>query len=781
MKINEYNEMMAYLTKPDKKPVTPERKPKKSTREAYKEYLEIRPFLDAESQMFIEKELGFAMGGSVETPKRGLVDEPGSYAGDDEYGKFIRERRSKYTGKITGFDLRSSDTAYTKKPFRQDFKVSEYGSVDKALEAAKKTRAKVFPAYLSNEKFMQLRKEKINLTNREFANYLNNETPYRPSGLSSKGEGTGKWTNRNIKTKMGALSKKMPEFADVKSKFVVPKKEVPADIADEIYEKYLKAVKEGKREGTIIGLGREYFPGETRDSQQKAIQRILREKGEDITKFKKTGPGISNKKTKTERIKNLIVGKKFAGTEAGQLSDEILLDIKFMNEKVKNMSLEDIAANKKYIMSMRINASMDNLSKGKLTFDKYKDLTDLEVAQKIKDRAAANKFFDVEHISSVKGKAKNIYYPNNIQMATGNIGSFMDNFKRIPIEQPNNSVIPKIDKLLSNYNLTVRDAKNNIRLGNKAVIEVTDGVSNIVRDNFNAVDTVFEKQKVVKPTGSKSAVTKQRIIGPSSKGVTLGSNFANVNPELLDFRKLPGDVSNLYRAAAATAAKSPATLNALRKARAAAKFTGLGLAGEAAFTAPFALSNYAAGKSGKRILGDATYGLFGQTENEELKDAVGELGFATKTLDDLSTLLPAIEAKYNTFNDQNDPRGEKRNQFKNLYEANVKKYDDNYNLFTNDQGEFNKDLYQQAVNNYKAGVMQIQKFDNIAKQQRADMRTGLEVPDIDLNFFSTPIANTPAYDFAGGGIAKLAGKSSGPPPESGPTPQGLDFLLKRGR
>ena len=37
------------------------------------------------------------------------------------------------------------------------------------------------------------------------------------------------------------------------------------------------------------------------------------------------------------------------------------------------------------------------------------------------------------------------------------------------------------------------------------------------------------------------------------------------------------------------------------------------------------------------------------------------------------------------------------------------------------------------------------------------------------------------YDFAGGGIAKLAGKSSGPPPESGPTPQGLDFLMKRGR
>ena len=37
------------------------------------------------------------------------------------------------------------------------------------------------------------------------------------------------------------------------------------------------------------------------------------------------------------------------------------------------------------------------------------------------------------------------------------------------------------------------------------------------------------------------------------------------------------------------------------------------------------------------------------------------------------------------------------------------------------------------------------------------------------------------FSAAGGGIAKLAGKSSGRPPESGPTPQGLDFLLKRGR
>jgi hypothetical protein len=38
-------------------------------------------------------------------------------------------------------------------------------------------------------------------------------------------------------------------------------------------------------------------------------------------------------------------------------------------------------------------------------------------------------------------------------------------------------------------------------------------------------------------------------------------------------------------------------------------------------------------------------------------------------------------------------------------------------------------------------------------------------------FFGQPLA--------GGGIAKLAGVSKGPPPESGPNPQGLNYLIKR--
>ena len=50
--------------------------------------------------------------------------------------------------------------------------------------------------------------------------------------------------------------------------------------------------------------------------------------------------------------------------------------------------------------------------------------------------------------------------------------------------------------------------------------------------------------------------------------------------------------------------------------------------------------------------------------------------------------------------------------------------------------------------------------------------------DIDRSGIGTGLRGFAA---AGGGIAKLAGKPSGPPPTSGPNSQGLPGLLKRDR
>ena len=96
MKVTHYQQMMAYLTRPgyDKGgKVLPKKKPQEEIKRRSRiNYEKLKKYLDPESQMFIEKELGFAIGGSVETPKRGLVDEPGSYAGERTRDALLKMR-----------------------------------------------------------------------------------------------------------------------------------------------------------------------------------------------------------------------------------------------------------------------------------------------------------------------------------------------------------------------------------------------------------------------------------------------------------------------------------------------------------------------------------------------------------------------------------------------------------------------------------------------------------------------------------------------------------------
>jgi len=74
MKVKHYNEMMGYLTRPGfngggsvkKKPVLPKRKPPEEVKKRQKiNYEKIKQYLEEESREFIERELGFELGGAV--------------------------------------------------------------------------------------------------------------------------------------------------------------------------------------------------------------------------------------------------------------------------------------------------------------------------------------------------------------------------------------------------------------------------------------------------------------------------------------------------------------------------------------------------------------------------------------------------------------------------------------------------------------------------------------------------------------------------------------------
>jgi hypothetical protein len=105
------------------------------------------------------------------------------------------------------------------------------------------------------------------------------------------------------------------------------------------------------------------------------------------------------------------------------------------------------------------------------------------------------------------------------------------------------------------------------------------------------------------------------------------------------------------------------------------------------------------------------------------------------------------------------------------------------------QGEYADRLRREA----RIAEMQ-QKFPGISEE---DLTKNVKAayPDIDLNMFPMQdlkqqvddaakleyFADNFRQEKAGGGIMKMAGKSSGPAPESGPTPQGLASIIKRGR
>ena len=120
----------------------------------------------------IKTEDEFAEGGSVETPKRGLVDEPGSYAG-------LSKKEIKELNKIKGisFDRNSIRISLQKgkeRVFSKSFETKNI-TYDEALKIYNDAVKDNFPNRLSDQELIKLRRSDKykNLSNPKFADALN--------------------------------------------------------------------------------------------------------------------------------------------------------------------------------------------------------------------------------------------------------------------------------------------------------------------------------------------------------------------------------------------------------------------------------------------------------------------------------------------------------------------------------------------------------------------------------------------------------------------------------
>jgi hypothetical protein len=191
-----------------------------------------------------------------------------------------------------------------------------------------------------------------------------------------------------------------------------------------------------------------------------------------------------------------------------------------------------------------------------------------------------------------------------------------------------------------------------------------------------------------------------------------------------------------------------------------AKGTGYALLGELAVAAPIALYQYGQGESKERMIGDATYGLAGQTIDDEKREFMGEEGFkAHKLVDDLGQ-LDNLTAQFQDSETIMMPEDEELN----IQQMSKKEKDiaEGLKSYEAEDGSFDREKFDRDFDTGSAGLKNLEDV----KGFRRDVRR-----DEDYDVFEDEVAA------AGGGLITLnPRKPQALPPESGPNPQGLENL-----
>ena len=371
-------------------------------------------------------------------------------------------------------------------------------------------------------------------------------------------------------------------------------------------------------------------------------------------------------------------------------------------------------------------------------------------------------------------------YTENIQI----ISDKVNKLKRIQIDKPFAAILKAVKEgrdtvtFDKKRNVPISEAIKNFNLKSKVFSKVNKVSSPLITvgDNLDATKLVSNFNKYSLPAQQNiKQLAKQGFILTTTKPSTPVGTFSNA------------PVASMFGAGQKTPSFGKA-----------GKFAKMAAKGEGVLAPLFYAGGSMYGLPSKRALYEALYGSvtgIGQSKSEALKEFQPQA----------STFLDFNEAQqeYNTLLDNyNNASPYDKLRFKDKMAEKTKEFE---NLQTQYE---NLPLPERIQSEAAAGEAETQYEDLIKANRDRRFKFGI-IPKKELfmdikdyfgdigknvsqnvqpteNILGTTvpmstITGQTQYDFAGGGIAKLAGVDSGPPPAKGPTSQGLDFLMKRGR
>ena len=329
-----------------------------------------------------------------------------------------------------------------------------------------------------------------------------------------------------------------------------------------------------------------------------------------------------------------------------------------------------------------------------------------------------------------------------------------------------NSAIDKLPKKYKGYvgfnQFTLPRDEYGLPISNEPLIVKKVGGMPVSKDAIDLTDLNLKQEaefkKIVRAQAEAGKVGQIKGLIPFMKNLGIKCQLSNgincSNPQA--YEKSLNELSTKAQAGdQAAAAKMTNFAKSVRGAGSVIKgvLGPAALVFEAGIAVPLGLFEYSQGKPATEIVDSLSYGLFGKSREDRLKEQMPAYG-QVENLQNIDQRIQNLERL------QKGTRGQK--------------------LRSKPKVEKAKEEFQTAaepflsLENPAAGMLENLK-------QSEDLRQKLIDEDLQRKQErKTPFDLSNPFMAAGGGIAKEAGDRSGPPPESGPNSQGLPGLLKRG-